>query len=132
VKTIRDRRTHARPCMRPGCTATFVRPEFYRRLPPYCSHPCQRLAVGFPVTDRVWTDRRLRDCDLDRDGSGFTLDDLTDLRARYRRTGNVGPVRPSVVESPSNNIHHRRIRDEQLRLIAAALEASRPTLRKVV
>lgn len=121
-----------RICARPGCIAAYSRVQRYAYLPPYCSHPCQRLAVGFPVTDATWTRRRLRDCDLDCNGSGFTMADLELLLARFKRTGNVSPARAEVVDAPSNHVGHRRIRDEQLRLIAAALEASRPTLRKVV
>jgi len=120
-------------CARPGCTASYARLPSYRDLPPYCSHACQRLGVGFPVTDRTWTRRRLRDCDLETDGSGFTMADLDRLLARYKRTGNVSPAQPEVVDSPANNVHHRRIRDEQLRLIADTFERrSRPRLRKVV
>jgi len=120
-------------CERPGCTASYARLPSYRDLPPYCSHACQRLGSGFPVTDHAWKYRRLRDCDLETHGSGFTMADIERLLARYKRTGNVTPARSEVVDSPANNIHHRRIRDEQLRLIADTFERrARPRLRKVV
>lgn len=117
-------------CARPGCTGSYARGQSYRQLPPYCSHACQRLAARVPVPDRTWFCRRLRNCDLAAEG--FTTTDLEMLLRRYRRTGYVTPAQVEYVHSPANHVGHRRIRDEQLRLIAEALEQSRPVLRKVV